>query len=1044
MQSAPKIDSRTTNTLMDQLQNLLALYVPNWSRDKQGIGAALVGISARFAEIIIERLNQVPEKNFLAYLNMLGISRLPPQAARVPLTFSLAGESSADTIVPARTQVATMPLEGESAPIVFETERELLVTLVSLTSLFLRNPQTDMYTDHSSIANNLRNPGVSIFTAEENIEHIFYLGHDTIFSHPGFNNLSIYLNIKKIPNVDIIKTESRWEIWNSTNNLWTAITPAKDETVQLTRSGEILFNNLVPLSQQCVNGLYNHWIRCRLLTPITQVTEKQTDQKRATVLPTLDSIKMSATLSRNNLAIENAFTNEFELDLSKDFYPFGEKPKFGDTFYLALNEAFSQTGANVTLQINLSKLAGTGITEAPKDQQAKPAGAKDPQAKPPIPTAQDLQLKWEFWNGQKWLELGFTSKTGTITAYALPFDSNFRDETNAFTKTGRIYFTFPQKPFPVLINGVETCWIRVRIIAGDYGKEAEYTYNNTTQKGSYQNATYNPPIIQSVSVEYNVNRSEPPTHIFTYNNLNFEDTTKGEFKPFQATNETVPTLYFGFALPPYKSFPNRKLSIYVGLDDFKYGEVVSLTPQRQGQGSPKLDWEYWNGNGWVKISLHDESENFTRSGIIEFLAPSDLTIRREFGLDRYWLRVAWRDGEYLFMPRVHSLFLNTVMAQQSVTINNETLGNSNGSPNQKLFTARKPILAGQQLQVRESKLPAFPEQEKIKAEEGEDAISITSDTTGRPVEIWIGWKEVSDFYASGPRDRHYVINQLTGEICFGNGLNGLIPETGNSNIRMKYYQTTNGSNGNRQKGNISQLKTTIPYIAKVTNYEVASGGADAESLESLYYRGPRLLRHRSRAVTAEDYEDLTLMASPAVARVKCMPLYDLKSDPKADKEIPGFISLIIVPQSVDLKPVPGMELLNRIYNYLVDKQSPTASLVVVGPTYFQVDIAVEVVLNSMESANTVEYSINDALTRFLHPITGGNDGYGWEFGRKPHHSDIYRLLFPIEGVNYIRKLAITFKNELGIIVPVDTEAEPAKNDYSLIYSGTHTISMIFE
>ena len=67
---------------------------------------ALIRIFARYSEIIIDRLNQVPEKNFLAYLDLLGVSPVPPLPARVPLTFVPTAGSPAGVRVPPRTQVA--------------------------------------------------------------------------------------------------------------------------------------------------------------------------------------------------------------------------------------------------------------------------------------------------------------------------------------------------------------------------------------------------------------------------------------------------------------------------------------------------------------------------------------------------------------------------------------------------------------------------------------------------------------------------------------------------------------------------------------------------------------------------------------------------------------------------------------------------------------------------------------------------------------------------------------------------------------------------
>ena len=134
-----------------------ATNVPEWSAVDPLTGqpdqaaAALIGIFARFGEIVIQRLNQVPDKNFLAFLDLLGVSRNPPQPARVPLTFTLAQGSVVDAVVPAGTQVAAPPAEGESEPVLFETERELPVVAATLQSLITVDAERDLVADHSAL-----------------------------------------------------------------------------------------------------------------------------------------------------------------------------------------------------------------------------------------------------------------------------------------------------------------------------------------------------------------------------------------------------------------------------------------------------------------------------------------------------------------------------------------------------------------------------------------------------------------------------------------------------------------------------------------------------------------------------------------------------------------------------------------------------------------------------------------------------------------------------------------------------------------------------
>ena len=150
---APKVDRRTAAEIAAQVHELLPGYVKGWPANgvSEGASEALVGIFARYCEIIIERLNKVPDKNRLAFLNLLGASPSPPQPARAPLTFYLNSKSAGETVVPALTQVAAAPAKGEKDPVIFETERDLVLAPAVLDSLFVRDDVHDYYADYTDL-----------------------------------------------------------------------------------------------------------------------------------------------------------------------------------------------------------------------------------------------------------------------------------------------------------------------------------------------------------------------------------------------------------------------------------------------------------------------------------------------------------------------------------------------------------------------------------------------------------------------------------------------------------------------------------------------------------------------------------------------------------------------------------------------------------------------------------------------------------------------------------------------------------------------------
>ena len=78
----------------------------------------------------------------------------------------------------------------------------------------------------------------------------------------------------------------------------------------------------------------------------------------------------------------------------------------------------------------------------------------------------------------------------------------------------------------------------------------------------------------------------------------------------------------------------------------------------------------------------------------------------------------------------------------------------------------------------------------------------------------------------------------------------------------------------------------------------------------------------------------------------------------------------------------------------------------VGSLYVRVDITAEIALTSLEGASKVAQTVEERLEKFLHPLTGGFDDGGWDFGRQPYKSDFYRLLEGISGVDHVRSLKV--------------------------------------
>src|SRR5919108_2205514 len=116
---APKIDSRSFRDLLEESRALALLYTPEWITGQQGeLGQALLNIYLQLQEQILRRLNRVPEKNFVAFLDMMGIKLLPAQSAQAAVTFTLANGTTEHVLVPSGTLLSGQAADG-SGEVVF-------------------------------------------------------------------------------------------------------------------------------------------------------------------------------------------------------------------------------------------------------------------------------------------------------------------------------------------------------------------------------------------------------------------------------------------------------------------------------------------------------------------------------------------------------------------------------------------------------------------------------------------------------------------------------------------------------------------------------------------------------------------------------------------------------------------------------------------------------------------------------------------------------------------------------------------------------------
>ena len=444
-------------------------------------------------------------------------------------------------------------------------------------------------------------------------------------------------------------------------------------------------------------------------------------------------------------------------------------------------------------------------------------------------------------------------------------------------------------------------------------------------------------------------------------------------------------------------------ALYFGFENDISGYLLTIQLLCEEIGARSIDpenppyvWETFHleAQVWVPCDIEEDSTHgLTRNGSVSLHIPQ--CISRSLPNDKksttqyFWVRIRAREitqdekrrgVKHETSPKIRPLACavlgGTTVAANARWASQENLGRSDGSPGQRFQLKHGPVQKGQwQLKV---------------------------EVTGEPTQFW---EEISHFHiVEKPEEkRWFELDHVSGEIRLGPAIPlpdgsiqryGAIPPRG-ARLYFQPYRYGGGSIGNVKEGELNTLKTSIPFINRVSNRHAAYGGRDAESLESAMMRAPNKLLSRERAVTAADFEYLAREAIPeAIGRVKCI-------QPQPDQlasDVHAKVQLIIIPSVQNpIRPLQQSDLQlsdankSLLIKYLDEKRLLTTSFTVIEPAYHFVSIQVTLPLTSKSLATQVE----QRLYRFLNPLIGGIDNNGWEFGRSLQISDLYRCLHDI-------------------------------------------------
>ncbi|MFJ1821267.1 MULTISPECIES: putative baseplate assembly protein [unclassified Streptomyces] len=257
---SPNLDDRRFQQLVDEAKRYVQQRSPEWTdHNVSDPGVTLIETFAYMVDQLLYRLNRVPDKNYAAFLDLLGVTLFPPTVARAEVDFWLSAPQPETVRLPAGTEVATSRGEAEEA-VVFSTSDDLSIVPSSLVRL-VTAPVSGDQTDRTAPLG----AGKDIPCFQPRPEP----GDAMLFGLPTAVPRCI-VAVRLDSRVEGVGVDPRqpplvWEAWDGAR--WVTCQTGTDSTGGLNRPGEVIVFVPPGHTTSVTAGTRAGWLRCRVTAP---------------------------------------------------------------------------------------------------------------------------------------------------------------------------------------------------------------------------------------------------------------------------------------------------------------------------------------------------------------------------------------------------------------------------------------------------------------------------------------------------------------------------------------------------------------------------------------------------------------------------------------------------------------------------------------------------------------------------------------------------------------------------------------------------------
>ncbi len=984
-----EIDTRDAADIEALIADLSDQYDTGWTPDydKPDIGTTIAKFYARCMEDNIGRVNEVLSRYHTEFVNMLDISLLPAKPASSIVVFNMQSDTVPGTAIPKGTKLLT----GGDDPDVFETDHSIYVSGSRINTVFMTDGETGEIVPLKGTFN--RPDLISDVPEEfvlEDMKKFVLFGEDggiqqnaASFYHPSVFDAAredIFVKIEGNDQLieDIVSGEYEFFYPSEENELVRIESLSKTDT-----PGVLLLNKDDDVS-------FNT-ILMRAKSP--RLTTKE-----------ISRISFSSKGDKEYAEAVNSGANDFDV---KRFLPFTDTLSVYNECYIGHDRYFSKAGAKINIEFDLTiDSRNIAIDKEEEENDLRIIKRKKSTARKEVYAecfAQEISV--EYFNGTGW-------KTLTLEEDAR--------QLFAQDKARRVKLSFicPDDWEETTNGSYLGRAVRIQLLKSDncYLRPATHHY----------------PIIRELKISYSYeDRFVDPEKAFVWYGTKQVDITE--------------KLKTGKKFPIFIKNPYDEDALYIGLSDRIDNGPVSMLFRLEDDlrfSGLRTRFEYLGYDGWRPMKVLNYTQDFTRSGVVMFMPPSDMKQEEYEGNDRFYIRVLRlrkeeENEDRTVLPRICDIVMNAVSVSNIETGQMVPVYIDEVIPGIRFALGAENVLDAT---VWVNEIGKYSRDTMLRmAEEKPNDIEIEFDSLSQITSFFVKWKE-TDRLETSEDPRVYLLDRLTNELVFGDGIHTYIPRV-LDDVALKFaVRCCNGQDGNVGIGVISEAASLLDYIGEISNPVKAYGGSNIETLENALERGASILSSRNRLVSAGDFRRAILSYSDSIDQVASIA--GLTVDGYED---PSMITFVLLMKDY----LEGSFAFHRIIGGLKEELLSHSELTlipdklsIIEPIYVDISVSVWVEVVSMDDSFEIQGLLRECLEDYLNPV-GYGTGRGWKIGTLPKKPQILMRLDVLKSRAIVKKSVIVAKyNDFEGEHEVDlTQLKPTP--FMIPRSGEHSVHIIY-